>query len=177
MGTNTTTVDASRACGNRHPAPGPVLRAGTTEAARTSAPARTASRQGVVCVAAEKNMVSEVRRFASALLGSWGVAASDRESAVLIIGELGANAAQYGRAELAMRLSLEGTSLRIDVCDVDSPSAVRRSASATRPAGECGRGLAIVGLLADRVEITLSAGRHAVRADLRLTTPGTRGGM
>ncbi|MGI5451202.1 ATP-binding protein [Streptomyces sp. CA-243310] len=176
MGTNTA-VDASRSCGDRHPAPGAALQAGIPEAARTPTSARTASRQGVVCVAAEKNMVSEVRHFASALLGFWGVAASDRESAVLIIGELGANAAQYGRAELAMRLCLEGMTLRIDVCDLGSLSVVRRPASATRPAGEGGRGLAIVGRLADRVETTLSEGRHAVRADLRLTTPGTRGGM
>ncbi|MYV73045.1 ATP-binding protein [Streptomyces sp. SID1046] len=121
-------------------------------------------------------MVREVRHFTSALLAFWGVAACDRESALLIVGELGANAAQHGGTELAVRLSLEGMTLRIDVRDGGAHSWARTACSTARPAGECGRGLTIVDHLADRLRITTSGEWYVVRADLSLTPPAPHGG-
>ncbi|WP_432246915.1 ATP-binding protein [Streptomyces sanyensis] len=120
-------------------------------------------------MAAEKSMVRKVRHFASSLLASWGVAVSDQESALLIVGELGANAARHGGAEVAVCLLLRGRTLRIAVRDSGPlPSA--------RPAGEGGRGLTIVGHLAHRVETTVSEQGRTVRAELRLTAPALCGG-
>ncbi|WP_327372484.1 ATP-binding protein [Streptomyces sp. NBC_01216] len=129
-------------------------------------------------MAAEKSMVREVRQFTSSLLTSWGVAASDRESALLIIGELGANAARHGGMELAVCLSLRNQNLRIDVRDSGRLPTARPTSSAptARSAGEGGWGLAIVGHLADRVETSVSEEGRTVRADLCLTAP-TPGGV
>ncbi|MCX5215290.1 ATP-binding protein [Kitasatospora sp. NBC_00240] len=167
MGTNLTTTVTTRPRGNQHPERG-LRMAGTI---RTAGLPHAKARGGAVFLAAEDSMVREARHCAAALLASWGVTASDRESAVLIIGELAANAAQYGGPELAVSLSLRGTILRIDVCDFGAGP----SAPAARPAEEGGWGLVIVDRLADRVETTISEGRRTVRADLRLTPTGSRG--
>ncbi|WP_159061941.1 ATP-binding protein [Streptomyces sp. WM6368] len=175
MNIHATTVPAW-SCGNRYltrdPAPGP----GAAETVSVPEPRRTTPLLGAVFVAAEKNMVREVRHFTSSLLAFWGVAACDRESALLVVGELGANAAQYGGTELAVRLSLEGGLLRIDVRDGAAPPCARPAGSATRPAGECGRGLAIVEHLADRVRTTTSDEGHTVRVDLRIAPTAPHGG-
>ncbi|MFD5512256.1 ATP-binding protein [Streptomyces sp. NPDC127051] len=176
MNIHATTVPV-RSCGNRYPTRDPAPGPGAAETACVPQPRRTATLLGAVFVAAEKNMVREVRHFASSLLAFWGVAACDRESALLIVGELGANAAQYGGADLAVRLSLDGVTLRIDVRDCGPLPSARPCGSTARPAGERGRGLIIVGHLADRVETTTSGQGHMVRADLRLTPPAPHGVM
>ncbi|WP_435600514.1 ATP-binding protein [Streptomyces sp. C10-9-1] len=129
-------------------------------------------------MAAEKSMVREVRHFASSLLASWGVAVSDQESALLIVGELGANAARHGGAEVAVCLLLRGRTLRIAVRDSGPLPSARpvTSLPSARPAGEGGRGLTIVGHLAHRVETTVSEQGRTVRAELRLTAPALCGG-
>ncbi|MFJ6484586.1 MULTISPECIES: ATP-binding protein [unclassified Streptomyces] len=175
MNIDATTVPV-RSCGNRYPTRDPAPGPGAAETVSVPEPQRTAPLLGAVFVAAEKNMVREVRHFTSSLLAFWGVAACDRESALLIVGELGANAAQYGGAELAVRLSLEGVTLRIDVRDGGALPWARAAGSTARPAGECGRGLTIVDHLADRLRITTSGQWHMVRADLRLTPPAPHGG-
>ncbi|MET9693898.1 ATP-binding protein [Streptomyces sp. NPDC006514] len=175
MNIHATTVPA-RSCGNRYPTRDPAPGPGAAETVSVPKGQRAAPLLGAVFVAAEKNMVREVRHFTSSLLAFWGVAACDRESALLIVGELGANAAQYGGAELAVRLSLEGVTLRIDVRDGAPLPCARPSGFTARPAGECGRGLTIVDHLADRVETTTSGEGHMVRVDLRLTPPAPHGG-
>ncbi|MER6780749.1 MULTISPECIES: ATP-binding protein [unclassified Streptomyces] len=174
MNIHPTTVPA-RSCGHRYPMRDPDPGPGAAGTASVPEPRRTALLLGAVFVAAEKNMVREVRHFTSSLLGFWGVAACDRESAVLIVGELGANAAQHGGAELAVRLSLEDVTLCIEVRDRGPLPCARPSGSTARPAGERGRGLTIVDHLAERVETTTSGEGHVVRAHLHLTPPAPHG--
>ncbi|MFI9103255.1 ATP-binding protein [Streptomyces fildesensis] len=119
-------------------------------------------------------MVRTVRHFASALLITWGVAAADRESAILIVGELSANAAQHGGAEMTVSLSLHGLTLCIEVSDSGKVPAPRISPCTARRDQECGRGLAIVDHLADWVETDASTCRRTVRAGLCLTGFRTR---
>ncbi|WP_406002896.1 ATP-binding protein [Streptomyces sp. NBC_00829] len=114
-------------------------------------------------------MVRSVRHFASALLITWGVAAADRESAILIVGELGANAAQHGGAEMAVSLSLHGPTLCIEVSDSGNVPVARTSPCTARRDEECGRGLAIVDHLAEWVETDALSRRCTVRAGLRVT--------
>ncbi|MFI7357875.1 ATP-binding protein [Streptomyces avidinii] len=176
MNIHATTVPV-RSCGNRFPTRDPATGPGAAETVPVPQPRPTALLRGAVFVAAEKNMVREVRHFTSSLLAFWGVAACDRESALLVVGELGANAAQHGGAELAVHLSLEGMTLHIDVRDCGPLRPARPSGTTARPAWECGRGLTIVGHLADRVETMTSGEGHLVRADLRLTPPAPHGAI
>ncbi|MET8209128.1 ATP-binding protein [Streptomyces sp. NPDC005373] len=86
-------------------------------------------------------------------MAQWNVSADDQGSALLVVVELAADAAQHGGSRTAIRLSLTGRTLSIEVADsgehtADSP--VRHPSAHD----EHGRGLKIVACLADRVAIT-----------------------
>ncbi|WP_043687153.1 ATP-binding protein [Streptomyces xylophagus] len=100
------------------------------------------------------------RHLALNQLEAWGIPhGSDSSDAVaLIVAELAANAVTHGRVpgrDFELRLSLVTGSVRIEVTDTRSgprppgPGAVREPL----PLAESGRGLVLVGALADRWEV------------------------
>lgn len=125
--------------------------------------APVASLRGAMLLPAEVHHVRTVRRFTASLLARWGVADEDQASALLIVSELAANAAQHGRSAMAFGLSLADHILRIEVTDYGKSVQPSRTYFA-KAADEHGRGLGIVDFLADWTETCQEQwGRH-VRA-------------
>ncbi|MFA3842612.1 ATP-binding protein [Streptomyces aureus] len=110
------------------------------------------ARRAMVALPAEESRVAEARRFASLLLSRWGVAEEDRFSAVLIIGELAGNAAQHGRADMTLTLTLIRRTLCIEVADFGLRVELVCPHSADLDE-EHGRGLGMVDHVAERTEI------------------------
>ncbi|MFB6963277.1 ATP-binding protein [Streptomyces sp. NPDC056309] len=120
--------------------------------------------EALLTLPAQEAHVSAARHFAADLLEAWSVPASERDSAVLIVDELAANAAQYGREHMTLRLVLDHGTLHIVV--TDSGMAVERR----RPdiaSDEHGRGTGIVQYLAQSTEIHQTRSGREVRACLR----------
>ncbi len=122
--------------------------------------------------------VREARRFAERLLAHWAVAETDRDSAVLVVGELAANAAVHGRHTMSVGLVLDGRTLRIEVTDRGDPvnpapgrdDGRAGSRADDRADDECGRGLVIVACLAASVQVREAPWGRAVRATMSLAT-------
>ncbi|WP_436850170.1 ATP-binding protein [Streptomyces monashensis] len=108
--------------------------------------------------------MSAARHFTADLLECWSVPESERDSAVLIVDELTANSAQYGRECMTLVLVLDHGALHIVVSD--SGSAVERGSYDVAP-DEHGRGTGIVSYLAQSTEIRQTHSGREVRACLR----------
>lgn len=133
------------------------------------APEPPVALHAAVTVAADRQWVRTVRYFASAVLSRWAVAGEDLDASLLIVGELAANAAQHGRSDLAVLLSLHDRVLCIDV--MDSGSASEREPGTAPPADqEHGRGLDIVAALADHSETHRRASGWHTRACVRVAS-------
>ncbi|MFF8592206.1 ATP-binding protein [Streptomyces sp. NPDC015220] len=136
-----------------------------TDSPRPSAPlGRPCRHEALLTLPAQEAHVSATRHFTADLLEAWNVPASERDSAVLIVDELAANAAQYGRERMTLRLVLDDGTLHIVV--TDSGMAVERP----RPdiaSDEHGRGTGIVQYLAQSTEAHQTHGGREVRACLR----------
>ncbi|MFE7234728.1 ATP-binding protein [Streptomyces sp. NPDC002405] len=120
--------------------------------------------EALLTLPAQEAHVSAARHFAADLLEAWSVPASERDSAVLIVDELAANAAQYGRERMTLRLVLDDGTLHIVV--TDSGMEVERH----RPdiaSDEHGRGTGIVQYLAQSTEVHQTRSGREVRACLR----------
>ncbi|MEV8064434.1 ATP-binding protein [Streptomyces antimycoticus] len=109
------------------------------------------SGRAVLALPAEISWVPVVRHCVRAVLAQWRFPADDRESAELIVTELAANAAQHGRREMTVRLTLHPGVLRISV--TDSGATARPPRPRDTNLGEHGRGLSIVGFLAHEVRV------------------------
>ncbi|MFJ3303833.1 ATP-binding protein [Streptomyces sp. NPDC086549] len=136
----------------------------TDSASPTSLLGRPCRRQALLTLPAQEAHVSAARHFAADLLETWSVPASERDSAVLIVDELAANAAQYGRERMALLLALDHDALHIVV--TDSGAAVERHRSEVAP-DEHGRGTGIVQYLAHSTEIHQTRSGREVHACLR----------
>lgn len=136
-----------------------------TDSPRTSPPAsRCCRHEALLALPAQEAHVSAARHLTADLLETWHVAESERESAVLIVDELAANAAQYGREHMTLRLVLDHGTLNIVVSD--SGTAVERRRPDTAP-DEHGRGTGIVQYLAQSTEVHQTRSGREVRACLR----------
>lgn len=109
-----------------------------------------ARRCAAVCVQAHPRWVGTVRTFASDILRRWDVDSSTLDSVVLVIGELTANAAVYGRSEMSLLLSEVDSGVRVEVRDSGMPRAPERVTLGCDDAHEHGRGLAIVDSLSEQ---------------------------
>ncbi|WP_245687519.1 ATP-binding protein [Streptacidiphilus griseoplanus] len=127
---------------------------------------RPGRHEALVTLPAQEAHVRAARHFADDLLETWSVPASERDSAVLIVDELAANAAQHGRDRMTLLLVLDDGTLHIVV--TDSGAAVERHhpATATAP-DEHGRGTGIVQYLAQSTEVHQTRSGREVRACLR----------
>ncbi|MGW1998271.1 ATP-binding protein [Embleya sp. NPDC001921] len=141
----------------RHRTPSPT----TAQPPPPGVPRRCAA----AALPAQECRVSDARRFARALLASWGVIGDDLDSAVLIVGELAANAARHGRADMTLVLVLTDRVLSVEV--VDSGERDERPHSPYAD-DEHGRGLAIVEHLAESIDTREEPRRHTTHATLRL---------
>ncbi|MDN3060032.1 ATP-binding protein [Streptomyces sp. SRF1] len=115
---------------------------------------------------ARENRVRATREFTSSILDRWNIASDDRDSAILIVSELTANAARYGRAEMTVRLALGDRTLHIAVADTGlRPSPSEKPDIDT---AEHGRGLGIVEFLAHWVGVREESDGRWVHVDLSL---------
>ncbi|WP_406190695.1 MULTISPECIES: ATP-binding protein [unclassified Streptomyces] len=128
----------------------------------------TRRQQAMMALPAEACRVRTVRHFVAALLRSWGVIESDRDTACLIVSELAGNAAQHGGAEMTVCVSLSAESLCIDVVDTGSASRVPHPHCGDLDE-EHGRGLGIVDCLADWIDVVAEPDRWRSRAGLRVS--------
>ncbi|WP_254667974.1 ATP-binding protein [Streptomyces griseus] len=103
------------------------------------------------------------------MLARWDVVPEDRDSVLLIVGELAGNAAQHGRADMIVSLTFEGRAVHIEVADsgATAPSPHPRCTGAP---DEHGRGAGIVELLADWTETLEERDHRRDRAGLRVAT-------
>ncbi|WP_436776220.1 ATP-binding protein [Yinghuangia sp. YIM S09857] len=107
--------------------------------------------------------VPRARHFTTSTLGAWGLSADTVDSAALVVGELAANAARHGGAEMILTLRLDGRDLSIRVLDRDFTGTPTADAV---PDDESGRGLLIVRALTDAVEMSTGPDGTAVTARL-----------
>ncbi|MFJ7079004.1 ATP-binding protein [Streptomyces sp. NPDC098781] len=128
------------------------------------------TRQAVLALSPQEASVPVLRHFADDLLRHWGIAQDDRHSAQLIIGELGANVVQHGRADMTMLLTLDETVLRLTVAD-SGPVVADRAPQPTVPADERGRGMGIVEFLAAWTEVRDSDQGRRVRVEMHVRKP------
>lgn len=101
---------------------------------------------------AQKALVGCLRAAAADLLTRWRLSDEERDAAVLVVGELAANAATHGRSEMSLCLILAPGRLCIALSDRGEPSRSREPSAADDP-DEHGRGLDIVHAIAERVDL------------------------
>ncbi|MFJ4688940.1 ATP-binding protein [Streptomyces sp. NPDC088789] len=102
---------------------------------------------GLLALPAESRYVPVARRFADQGAAAWGLDQDCRDTLVLIVGELAANAAQHGGAVMSVKVWIAGPELCVEVTDTGPLPKVPHTRD---PAdGECGRGLGIVDQLTD----------------------------
>lgn len=101
---------------------------------------------------AQAALVSCLRGAARAVLTRWGLSDTEQDEALVIVGELAANAAVHGRSEMSLHLFLTQGNLGIIVGDHGDPSPSRRAVMDDDP-DEHGRGLDIVHTLSTRVDL------------------------
>ncbi|MFG2887364.1 ATP-binding protein [Streptomyces sp. NPDC048297] len=125
---------------------------------------RPCRHEALLTLPAQEAHVSAARHFAADLLETWSVPAKERDSAVLIVDELAANAARYGRERMTLLLVLGDGILHIVV--TDSGMSVERHHPDVAP-DEHGRGTGIVQYLAQSTEVHQTRSGREVRACLR----------
>lgn len=126
---------------------------------------------------AHETLVSCLRSAARTVLARWRLPDDDQDAAVLIVGELAANAAVHGRSEMSLHLILTGSTLGIVVGDHGDPAASQHPGTGGDP-DEHGRGLDIVHCLSTRVDVHQDAHGTWILACLAVPPPagGTHAG-
>ncbi|MEE1940704.1 ATP-binding protein [Streptomyces sp. TRM 70361] len=118
--------------------------------------------------------VAEARRRVRARLTEWGIGAMVRDNAQLVVSELFTNAVRHTDSDkVDCELRFTGRLLRLEVTDRGSgPARPRFAAGAVDAEGEGGRGLLLVGALAEEWGVRPGGGRgHVVWAELRCARP------
>ncbi|MFI0906217.1 ATP-binding protein [Streptomyces sioyaensis] len=141
----------------------------TTHGTLLPALASRSPQRAVLVLPARGACVRRARRFAAALLAWWALSAEEQETAVLIVSELTTNAAQHGRSDMTLHLTLDRDMLYIAVADHgdSGPSTL----SPPDDPDEHGRGLPLVHALAARLDIHQDGYGRQVLAGLRITYP------
>ncbi len=121
--------------------------------------------RAVLAVPSREPFVRTCRAFAAGVLCRWGVSEAARDSAVLVIDELAANAVQHGHADTTVVMSRLGEILLISV--TDSGTTVPHSRDGT-DSDEHGRGMTIIEFLTEWTEVHHTTAGRQVRAGLRL---------
>ncbi|CAL9609629.1 hypothetical protein SUDANB176_05603 [Streptomyces sp. enrichment culture] len=157
---------------NQQPPAPPLARPDRAAPAAVSTDAWTpADREAVLALPAEARWVPVARRCVVAVLTQWCFPSATRESAELIVDELAANAAEHGRHDMTVRLSLHAGDLWISV--TDSGARARSWTPRETDPDEHGRGLSIVEVLAQ--EVWVSQRLLGRRVDVVLRTTAAEG--
>ncbi|MFB7550282.1 ATP-binding protein [Streptomyces sp. NPDC056154] len=127
-------------------------------------PPRGCRREALLTLPAQEAHVSAARHFAADLLENWSIPQNERDSAVLIVDELAANAARYGHEYMTVQLAVDHHTLHIVV--VDSGTATERTHHDVAP-DEHGRGNGIVECLAQSTEVHQALDGRRVHACLQ----------
>ncbi|MCP9212310.1 ATP-binding protein [Streptomyces sp. NEAU-Y11] len=131
------------------------------------APTPVSGRDALLTLPAEPALVGCARHFAENVLIHWKVPSDACDAAVLVVGELAANAARHGRSRMTVRLTLTPDALRLVVSDHGLlPRPRRPHLVPVSDPDEHGRGIALVETLASRVETRRHDNGHWVRATL-----------
>ncbi|TQK50740.1 anti-sigma regulatory factor (Ser/Thr protein kinase) [Streptomyces sp. SLBN-118] len=138
---------------------------------KTLAPRRSPKAQ--FTLPAQKALVGCFRDAATHVLTLWNLSDDEREAAVLVVGELAANAATHGRTEMSLCLTLDPGALCIVVSDQGEPTEPHVRGADGDP-DEHGRGLGIVHALSFRVDLHHDDHGTLVVAWLAATTNQTR---
>ncbi|MEV7689787.1 ATP-binding protein [Streptomyces bungoensis] len=101
---------------------------------------------------AHEALVGCLRHAVRAVLTRWRLSADERDAALLVVGELAANAAVHGRSEMSLHLVLTQGTLGLVMGDHGDPAPSHRPATDDDP-DEHGRGLDIVHTLSTRVDV------------------------
>jgi anti-sigma regulatory factor (Ser/Thr protein kinase) len=123
--------------------------------------------RALLSLPAKAHCVPAARRFASEILIRWGVPDGAREDAELIVSELATNAALHGRCDLTVGLILDAGILHVMVSDTGGDAAPRAARGGSPD--EQGRGLDIVGVLAQRMRTHLDTAGRRVHVRLSAT--------
>ncbi|MBL1101966.1 ATP-binding protein [Streptomyces coffeae] len=132
------------------------------------APTPVSGCDALLALPAEAALVGCARHFAENVLTQWHLPSGERDAAVLVVGELAANAARHGRSRMTLRLTLGPGALQLVVSDHGLLPRPRRPHTAPDP-DEHGRGIPLVETLATRVETRHHDNGHWVRATLPVT--------
>ncbi|MFF8942305.1 ATP-binding protein [Streptomyces sp. NPDC014864] len=123
---------------------------------------------------AHEALVGCLRRAARTVLRRWQLSDDIQDSALLIVGELAANAAVHGRSEMSLHLVLARGTLGIIMGDHGDPTPSHHRPTDDDP-DEHGRGLDIVHTLSTRVD--LHHDDHGTWILARLAVPAPRSGV
>ena len=133
----------------------------------------TAPAERTLAIPAEHARLRDVRRFAEETAAECGFAAAEVEQIKLAINEAAANAVEHGSAspgdEVRLRASAEDGALAIYVADAGR---FVPSASAWSELAERGRGMLVMALLMDEVDVRPSPDGTVIRLSRQL--PGER---
>ncbi|GGW37621.1 hypothetical protein GCM10010503_12050 [Streptomyces lucensis JCM 4490] len=116
----------------------------------------------------ELTSVRRARRLVTAQLDDWAVA-DLADAAELLVSELVTNALRHTRGPLRLNLRLSGTRLLCEVEDTEPVDPVRGTGD---PDAEGGRGVELVGLLADAWGSTRTATGKTIWFELRAEDAG-----
>ena len=127
-------------------------------------------------VPARSSQLHHVRRCADDAAAEFGFAASERYQFVFAVNEAVTNAIRHGRpaedGTIGLRIHTEGDSL---ICSVDDHGTFLPSPPESDPLAERGRGLTLMALLMDDVELSTTAAGTTVRLYKRRCARPKRG--
>lgn len=126
-------------------------------------------RQLKLTLPAEAWAVPVARRLVARVLTWWNLEQEDVDKAELVVGELAANAAQYGGAEVSVEAALDATANQLTLSVTDYGPRVRQQPARRCPAEERGRGLLLVESVAAWTQIQLTDDCGSVVAGVELS--------
>ncbi|MDT0458914.1 ATP-binding protein [Streptomyces sp. DSM 41527] len=141
----------------------------TTHGTLLPALASRSAQHAELVLPAQGACVRRARSFAAALLAWWALPADAQDTAVLIVSELTTSAAQHGRSDMTLRLTLNWDMLHIAVADHGDPGPP--TPLPPDDPDEHGRGLCIVHALAARLDIHQGSAGRQVLVGLRIAHP------
>lgn len=140
----------------------------------SSVSARSASRQ--MRVPASPSQLHQVRCCADHAAADFGLGADERYQFVFAVNEAVTNAIQHGTpaedGTIGVRMDIEGDAL---ICSVDDSGTFVRSTEEPNSLAERGRGLTLMGLLMDDVEVLTTVAGTTVRLHKRRTVVADAG--
>ncbi|MGW6457629.1 ATP-binding protein [Streptomyces sp. NPDC055078] len=132
-------------------------------------------RRALLALPSHGRWVRTARHFTADLLRRWGIADEDRDSAVLIVGELAVNAVEHGHADTTVLMAQGDGMLLIAVADSGDRMSRPEPPAADFDPDEHGRGTTIVAALAHRMDVRVGEDGCRVSVALRLSAPAAGG--